>query len=62
MNYYNLGKNIDGKYLPSPRKKKKKKNKFGKIARILHLVGMESLPFNFILAKILAQRVQRRAK
>ena len=60
MNYYNLGKNIDGKYLPSPRKKKK--NKFAKIARLLHLVGMESLPFNFILAKILAQRVQRRAK
>ena len=59
MNYCDLGKHIDGKYLPSPRKKK---NKFGKIARILHLVGMESLPFNFILAKILAQRVQRRAK
>ena len=25
MNYYNLGKNMDGKYLPSSRKKKTKK-------------------------------------
>ena len=42
--------------------KKKTKNKFGKIARLLHLVEMESLPFHSILAKILGQRVQRRAK